>query len=89
MLIARIIRKFPFISMLLSGIIVSLKAFTPSTASESVTPNFIVNLTDDQSWVGTSYLNDPDDPRTISVCEQDFLNCSYGFRPRSKVMNEE
>ena len=29
-------------------------------------PNFIVILTDDQSWVGTSYLSDPDDPRSKS-----------------------
>jgi arylsulfatase A-like enzyme len=29
-------------------------------------PNFILILTDDQSWVGTSYLADPEDPRSRS-----------------------
>ena len=29
-------------------------------------PNFIVILTDDQSWVGTSFLADPSDPRSKS-----------------------
>ena len=29
-------------------------------------PNFIVILTDDQSWVGTSFLADPNDPRSKS-----------------------
>ena len=29
-------------------------------------PNFIVILTDDQSWVGTSFLADPEDPRSKS-----------------------
>ena len=29
-------------------------------------PNFILILTDDQSWVGTSFLADPADPRSKS-----------------------
>ena len=29
-------------------------------------PNFILILTDDQSWVGTSFLADPSDPRSKS-----------------------
>ena len=29
-------------------------------------PNFLLILTDDQSWVGTSFLTDPDDERTKS-----------------------
>ncbi len=32
----------------------------------SETPNFIVILTDDQSWVGSSVQIKPDDPRTRS-----------------------
>jgi len=42
----------------------------PGCAFENVKkkspPNFIVILTDDQSWVGTSYLSDPVDPRSKS-----------------------
>lgn len=30
------------------------------------TPNFILILTDDQSWVGTSFLSDPNDPHSKS-----------------------
>jgi len=33
---------------------------------KSVSPNFIVILTDDQSYVGTSFLTNPEDPRTKS-----------------------
>jgi len=40
-------------------------AFTGCGEKER-SPNFILILTDDQSWVGTSYLADPDDPRTKS-----------------------
>jgi arylsulfatase A-like enzyme len=31
-------------------------------------PNFVVILTDDQSWVGSSVLMDPDDEQTRSDC---------------------
>ena len=34
--------------------------------ADNRSPNFIVILSDDQSWVGTSYLTDPADPRTKS-----------------------
>ncbi|HEC44747.1 MAG TPA: hypothetical protein ENI20_18170, partial [Bacteroides sp.] len=37
-----------------------------SKESKNSSPNFILILTDDQSWVGTSYLTDPDDPRSKS-----------------------
>ena len=39
-------------------------AFSPICSAES--PNFIVILTDDQSWVGSSVLMNPDDSRTRS-----------------------
>ncbi|MFC2116925.1 sulfatase-like hydrolase/transferase, partial [Bacteroidota bacterium] len=64
--IARIKRDFSFISLLLLSAIVSLTDYASSAASDSTSPNFIVILTDDQSWVGTSFLIDPDDPRTKS-----------------------
>lgn len=41
-----------------------LLAFSPICSAES--PNFIVILTDDQSWVGSSVLMNPDDSRTRS-----------------------
>lgn len=41
-----------------------LLAFSPICLAES--PNFIVILTDDQSWVGSSVLMNPDDSRTKS-----------------------
>jgi len=34
--------------------------------SERQSPNFVVILTDDQSWVGSSVLMDPNDTRTRS-----------------------
>ncbi len=37
-----------------------------SANKKDASPNFIVILTDDQSWVGTSYLTDPNDPRSKS-----------------------
>ncbi len=40
--------------------------YNSSAAEKKDSPNFIVILTDDQSWVGTSYLADPSDPRTQS-----------------------
>jgi len=48
-------------------LLVSIAAFGCSQkAADETSPNFIVILTDDQSWVGTSYLTDPEDPRTKS-----------------------
>ncbi|MEO1523886.1 MAG: sulfatase [Planctomycetota bacterium] len=38
--------------------------FAPTSSAES--PNFVVILTDDQSWVGTSLQLDPEDSRTRS-----------------------
>ena len=40
--------------------------YNSSVAGKEDSPNFIVILTDDQSWVGTSYLAAPTDPRTKS-----------------------
>ena len=37
-----------------------------SAKGANPSPNFVVILTDDQSWVGTSVLMDPDDERTRS-----------------------
>ena len=37
-----------------------------SYAQNPKKPNFILILTDDQSWVGTSFLADPKDPRSKS-----------------------
>lgn len=37
-----------------------------STNAAQKSPNFILILTDDQSWVGSSLLIDPDDNRTRS-----------------------
>jgi len=53
------------------GVVFVLISLTTScrastTEAEDMPPNFIVILTDDQSWVGTSYLTDPDDPRSKS-----------------------
>ena len=39
---------------------------TISNAQNLKKPNFILILTDDQSWVGTSFLADPKDPRSKS-----------------------
>lgn len=39
---------------------------TISNAQNFKKPNFILILTDDQSWVGTSFLADPKDPRSKS-----------------------
>ncbi|MCK4922527.1 MAG: sulfatase [Bacteroidales bacterium] len=52
--------------------VILLQTFLPMTGSESTkpkkvkSPNFILILTDDQSWVGTSFLSDPNDPRSKS-----------------------
>jgi len=49
--------------------IIGLFVFFSSCNAQKEThakPNFIVILTDDQSWVGTSFLADPTDPRTKS-----------------------
>lgn len=37
-----------------------------SCGQKNSSPNFIVIFSDDQSWVGTSFLENPDDPRTKS-----------------------
>ncbi|MCF8380408.1 MAG: sulfatase [Bacteroidales bacterium] len=37
-----------------------------SCGQKNSSPNFIVIFSDDQSWVGTSFLASPDDPRTKS-----------------------
>jgi hypothetical protein len=37
----------------------------PAAVAEA-SPNFVIILTDDQSWVGSSLLMDPDDDRTRS-----------------------
>ena len=49
-------------------VLVLLTCFSCKNAEESnnASPNFIVILTDDQRRVGTSYLTDPDDPRSKS-----------------------
>jgi arylsulfatase A-like enzyme len=44
--------------------IVAVTLSVVSLAADS--PNFVVILTDDQSWVGTSVQIDPDDSRTVS-----------------------
>lgn len=47
------------------GIFVSL-GLPSSSAADDQPPNFVLILTDDQSWVGSSLMIDPDDPRTKS-----------------------
>jgi arylsulfatase A len=47
-------------------LILSLSCLSICNAQNQKKPNFIVILTDDQSWVGTSFLADPDDPRSKS-----------------------
>lgn len=47
-------------------LIISLMDLSVGNAQNQKKPNFIVILTDDQSWVGTSFLADPDDPRSKS-----------------------
>ena len=60
-------RKIVSVSLLIvAGIALSLNAWNQNVSKKNKSPNFIVILTDDQSWVGTSFLNDPDDPRTKS-----------------------
>lgn len=51
-----------------SSILVGAGVGSGVAASESAPtpPNFVVILSDDQSWVGTSYLADPADPRSKS-----------------------
>lgn len=56
-----------FISgFILLGLMLLAGAKKPAKNSEKQAPNFILILTDDQSWVGTSYLSDPDDPHSKS-----------------------
>lgn len=53
--------------LLLSHIASLFLGFTVRPASGAATsPNFVVILTDDQSWVGSSVLIDPDDERSRS-----------------------
>lgn len=54
---------FGFLSSLL---IASIGATGQTARAAESSPNFVVILTDDQSWVGSSVLMDPDDPRTCS-----------------------
>lgn len=42
------------------------EAVEPASPAAETSPNFVVILTDDQSWVGTSLVIDPDDARTKS-----------------------
>ena len=57
-------RTFTFVS----SILICTGVGMAMAASETVPapPNFVVILSDDQSWVGTSYLADPADPRSKS-----------------------
>ncbi|MCX6326839.1 MAG: sulfatase [Bacteroidia bacterium] len=59
-------KKIPFITNGLIGMSSLLSAYGQNTVDKNSSPNFIVIFTDDQSWVGTSFLSDPDDPRTKS-----------------------
>ena len=45
-------------------LIILINSFAQNNISKS--PNFIVILTDDQSWVGTSFLAEPGDQRSKS-----------------------
>jgi arylsulfatase A len=47
-------------------VLILLLALNPGCSAKKDPPNFILILTDDQSWVGTSYLTDPEDPRSKS-----------------------
>ncbi len=44
----------------------SLLSVSSGATNKVSSPNFIVILSDDQSWVGTSFLTDPEDPRSKS-----------------------
>ena len=55
-----------FVWCLLVWISVPVSAAWAALDPVSTSPNFVVILTDDQSWVGTSFLIDPSDPRTKS-----------------------
>lgn len=59
-------KNIPFITKALVGISFLVCAGAPNAVGKSSSPNFIVIFTDDQSWVGTSFLCDPDDQRTKS-----------------------
>ena len=51
---------------LAAACLVSCGFFTISGLAFAASPNFVVLLTDDQSWVGTSLRIDPGDDRTES-----------------------
>lgn len=48
------------------SLLILLLVISPGCTEKKSPPNFILILTDDQSWVGTSYLSDPEDPRSRS-----------------------
>lgn len=48
------------------GISILLSTFGIAIAAKEASPNFILILTDDQSYVGTSFLTNPEDERTRS-----------------------
>jgi arylsulfatase A len=51
------------------GLLVLVPMVMPAqicVSAEDQSPNFVLILTDDQSWVGSSLVIDPDDPRTKS-----------------------
>ncbi len=58
--------SFRSLSWPLVGAVNLFTACTSKVPDKSKSPNFIVILTDDQNWVGTSFLMDPDEPRSKS-----------------------
>ena len=57
---------YPISGFLLIMVLLICQACANKSATKKTPPNFILILTDDQSWVGTSYLTDPADARSKS-----------------------
>jgi arylsulfatase A len=54
------------LGVLFKLILLSAFGMENANSTKKSPPNFILILTDDQSWVGTSFLADPADPRSKS-----------------------
>ena len=59
-------RLFNKLSRIIIQIIFTSQLCLANSVGKNTPPNFIVILTDDQSYVGTSFLTNPEDPRTKS-----------------------
>ena len=60
-----ILKRMSLMTVMFCALFLLLPVISGCTEKDGP-PNFILILTDDQSWVGTSYLTDPEDPRSKS-----------------------